>query len=207
MRRFAKKRPIIFMLAAVFAYHTYASHGVQCADDFASIRVVKRDLAANRLVDADATFGGVPIPCVKPALSNDSLRKWPRASMLPTLSALVISGSPSCFERTRRQAASAKLTAKRVGAVLDIEEPESDAETTSAPKCQDSQHQRIVDGITSAHRRAWAAVDRSNTSMVILEEDAELIGDAADLREAVERCEHASPRCEIACNLAYLTSP
>ena len=170
-------------------YHTHPSRGVQCADSFDSPRIQKRE-GGTRVLHGER-FGS-PIPCSNLSLSSETLARYPRFSSLPTLPALVIAASASCFERARRQAAGAKLEATRVAAVL------ANASSSATLHCRDHQLQRTVDGVTSAHRAAWSEILRAGRAMAVFEEDAELIGDAADTHAAVERCERAG------CDLAYL---
>ena len=168
-------------------YHTQPTLGVQCADSLGSSRVLKRTGPA-RLSPIDAF--GTPIPCTANALSNASLAKWPKWRLLPKEPALIITSSASCYERARRQANATQLTAERISAVFSTEE--------GASSCRDTPTQRTYDATAAAHRAAWRLIVQRNTSMAILEEDAEALGDAADMRAAIDSC------MEEQCDLAYL---
>ena len=104
--------------------------------------------------------------------------------------ALIITSSASCYERARRQANATQLTAERISAVFSTEE--------GASSCRDTPTQRTYDATAAAHRAAWRVILQSNTSMAILEEDAEALVDAADMRAAIDRS------LEEQCDLAYL---
>jgi hypothetical protein len=172
-------------------YRTLVSHGVQCADSVSSTRVQKR-VGLSRLAPTDSF--GWPIKCEQPALDNASLARWPKWHMLPKVPALIIASSMSCFEHARRQLnASTQLSAIRVVAQYAIGN-----ETAGRGSCADNAAQRTNDGVTAAHRAAWQHIVQSNVSMVVLEEDAEPVGDAADVHSFLGRC------AEIGCDLAYL---
>lgn len=202
-------------------YHTNPTHGVQCADSVAAERVEKK-MGPNRLDPPDAF--GTPARCVAPALSNESAARWPKWRMLPKLPVLIIASSDACFERARRAAEKTNMVAiDRVAAVYTaaagiaagvVASSTSPSQqpmmmpTPPLPTIPTCDRDGPFDGVNAAHRRAWAEVVQANKSMAILEEDAEPLGDAADVRALIERC-HAPEGARGAtagppCDLAYL---
>lgn len=178
-------------------YHTNPTHGVQCADGIAADRAQKR-VGIARLAPPDSF--GEPAPCAHPALSNASLARWPRWRLLPIVPALVISASSSCFRRVQKMTRTVQIEAEWVPAVFasnnitQLDSTLEDEHDDDARSCRSTSY----DGATAAHRAAWARIVQRNVSMAILEEDAEPVGDAADVRASIDRCEATE------CDIQYL---
>ena len=158
-------------------YRNFPTHGLQCADVYNASRIEKR-VGISRIVPHDAF--GAPLPCSAhvPAVG----------APLPTL---VISGSPSCFERVRRQLAPAQLNATWLPAVYVESVHDYDTGSGVKARCRDRTAQRTIDGVVRAHRAAWKRIVQSNTSALVLEEDAELVGAPDDVHDAVRHCAQA----------------
>ena len=124
------------------------------------------------------------------------------ASALPRV-ALVISGSYSCFSRLEKQLHAVSMEAVwsravHAGATSDIRAADNTLGSTADgggshyQACsRDTQVQRTTDGIVRAHRHAWRTIMQEGRAMAVLEEDAQVIGDAAEITAVIQRCEAA----------------
>ena len=163
---------------------------VQCADSVNDSRVEMRN-GKCRIVPLDAFGASVPCESHVPAIPIVAA-----SSKELTRRAQIIAGSTACFERLARQVRAASMVPVYLRAIHINTSSSSTPHKRAA--CRDTQSQRTADGIVQSHRAAWRAVLAANRSMAILEEDSELIGDAAEVHFAIDRCERAE------CDLTFL---
>lgn len=173
--------------------------GVSCASSPDDPRIVRIN-GASRLEPPDAF--GIPF-CCKGAHAawqggsplrdgkNCQATSATETQSAQPLEAVIIAGSRNCFER-------AKLLAALPSGVVAATWSHAALTWPAASSCADTQSQRMTDGTVLGHRAAWQMIVSANRSMLVLEEDAEFIGQpVVDVRAAVRRCEEA--QCDVMC--------
>lgn len=157
-------------------------------------------LSPSRLLHADYEnqFDAYRCEC---GLACPPLR--PRSMRLPP--ALIISSSTRCFGLAARQVRRAgfELVEHVQATFVDVKEVVSAC--CNNGKCGHGRRSKPaararIDGVARAHRSAWQRVVNADFPRAIFEDDAELVGDADDVRYAIHRCQWELSSC----GLAYL---
>jgi hypothetical protein len=135
---------------------------------------------------------GIPFSCAGRHSGSTSGRHNSGSSVGGSHRALVIAGSHACFERTKRLA----LLPAGFSAASIHWSKAAISWPLNGSACADTQGQRMTDGTVRGHRAAWEAIAADDQPAFVFEEDAVLLGSAADWSDGLRQC--AARQCDIA---------
>jgi hypothetical protein len=113
------------------------------------------------------------------------MRGAPHPGDLP---ALIISGCRERYERAAEVARAARLSPSWMVGVFR-------QNVAVAGRC--GWPSQVESHLLAAHRNAWSLIATTNVSMLILEDDVELVSSAAALHHDIFRCKAAGTRCKL----------